>query len=214
MRQLTQKIFDRGAFRHRKVGKTRLTQRYGDRAAPSNFNRIGKGFRQITEQLSHLFWRPQVLLIRIEFRPTRVVESATVADAHPGFMGLKLVRADKTHIISSHNRAYHLCGQVYRSMQIIFFSETARTMQLNIKSIREGRHPPLQRGSSLCVMTINEQLAKFSLTATGQRQYTFGMGIQPIPFYAGRSVILPLTPCPRNQQSQVLVALLIHGQQR
>ena len=143
MRQLTQKIFDRGAFRHRKVGKTRFTQRNGDRATLSNFNRIGKGLWQITEQLRHLFWRPQILLIRIEFGPTRVVEGTTVADAYPGFMGLEFVRAYKTHIISSNNGACHFCGQFYRSMQVIFFSETARTMQLNIKSVRKGRHPPL-----------------------------------------------------------------------
>ena len=213
MGYLTQIVLYGCALGDREIRQTRLSQGYGDRTSPGYLHGVGDGLGQIAEQVNHFFTRAQILLVGVQPRPPGVIQGAPVANTHSGLMGLELVGRNETHIVGRYHRATRLRSQLDHGMQVVLLAGPACAMHLEVKAVGKRRHPLLQCRPGLLRVPVGKQLAYLAVTTPRQGQHSRGVLIEPFPGHPGGTVVLTLSPGSGNQQGQVPVAGIVHGQQ-
>jgi hypothetical protein len=65
----------------------------------------------MSEKLTHLVFAAHILLRRVVTRTLRVIEGKAVVNRDTDFMGVKVARIKKTHIVGRHNRQTAFFGE-------------------------------------------------------------------------------------------------------
>ncbi|MNN47082.1 hypothetical protein D3C81_1614870 [compost metagenome] len=86
------------------------------------------------------------MLVAVVLRAPRIVERPAFTDAHPGFVGGKVFLLDETYVVGSHQRRADLVGQGHGCVQLLFIVGTVGTLDFQVKTVREHRHPLASQG--------------------------------------------------------------------
>ena len=166
---------------HRQPSRNRITRQEHlaklqlQRAAPGNFDRVLQSLRQVGKQLRHFRWAAQVLLLGIQPRPARIVESTAIVDADPDLVRLEIFLVQEAHIIGSHHRRRRFQRQLYRALDMLDVTRATSPLQFEIvgtwKQLLPGsKQLPCQRE------IVGEQgLADIPASGRGQGNQPFGM---------------------------------------
>ena len=130
------KIFG-GHIPGRELGQEVLAQTHRDVTTFGDFYRVFERFRDVREKLTHLVFAAHILLRRVITRTLGVIKGKAVVNRDTDFMGVKVARIDKTHVIGRHNRQTAFFGEPYRRMQIVLFVRTTGTNQFEIIVVGE-----------------------------------------------------------------------------
>jgi len=136
-----QVIVDTHAVRRREIGQEIFAELHLDVAAFGDFDSVGKGVGQVAEQLGHFLGRFQVLLVAVDTRPARIVESPALADADAGFVGVEVGLLDEAHVVGGDQWSAELIGQGHGSVHVFFVAGTIGALHFDIEALREHAHP-------------------------------------------------------------------------
>ncbi|MNQ31510.1 hypothetical protein D3C85_448860 [compost metagenome] len=212
-RHLAQVVVDGHALGHREVGQEVGAQAHLDVAAPGDLDGVFQRLGQVAEQLGHLFRGLQVLLVRVGARPARIVEGASLADAHAGLVGLEVVLLEEAHVIGRHQRRRAARGQLDRRVQVLLVVDPAGALHLEIETPGEHALPLMQQRLGLGRIAVEQRLADLALAGAGQGDQSFGRRLDPVALDDHQAIVLALGPAARNQLGEIAVAAAIHRQQ-
>ena len=115
-------------FRNRKLRQVVIPEFQFQVAANGDVFTVPQRFRQVMEQLLHLFRRFQVLFITVVARAFGVIERITVMDADPGFMGGKIFRRQEPYVIGGYHGYIEFRRQRQGFINMNVFSRSSCTL--------------------------------------------------------------------------------------
>ena len=169
-------------LRGRVVGQLGLTQRQGQAAALRNGHAVGQCRGHVGKQLGHLGRRLEILLTGELARTAGIGQDFPLGNAHPGLVGLVIVRGSELHRVGGHHGQIQARSQLHRRLHMGLIVGTAGTLQLDVETMREGaRH--LERNLACTVQVVLKQrLAQRSGLSPGEQHQALVMPLNPTPF--------------------------------
>ena len=209
-----QEIF-RGHIAGRELRQEIFAKPHGDVAALGNFNAVRQRFRNIGEQLAHLFLAAHILLRRVVARPFRVVERKAVVDRDADFMGVEIAGVEKADIVGRHHRQAARFRQRHGGVEIGLFILSTGTDQLQKIAVREMLFVEGDALFNQRHIAADQADADVTFPAAGEQNQPFLMFHQPVAIDPRPQGAVAALIGTGNQQGQVLVAGVVrrqHGQ--
>ncbi|MCY1284514.1 hypothetical protein D9M70_334170 [compost metagenome] len=210
---MPQVVVDAHAVRGREVRQEVLAEPHLDVAALGDLDGVFQRLGQVGKQLPHFLGGLQVLLVGVVARPARVVEGASLADAHAGFVGLEVVLLDEAHVVGRHQRRATARGQRHRGMQVLLVADPAGALHLQVEALGEDFHPFAEQGFGGGLVVAQQGTADLPFPGAGQRDQAVGGVLDPVALDDHQAVLLAIGPASGDQFGEVAVALGVHHQQ-
>jgi len=200
-------------WRNREVGQLRLAQDQCQAAALGDLQRVGNRTGHIGKQGLHLGGRFEVLLTREAAHPARIGQDLTLRNADTGFMRFIVVCFQELDRVRGHHGQMQPGSQLHGSLHMGLIVGTARTLQLQIKTVRKDRGQLQRNFGSLAGIALHQRCTQRSCLRTRQQDQAFAQFLQPLQLDDRLCLDHILGPATGQQFTQVQIALLALHQQ-